>query len=222
MITRIAAGLLLTAFAIPAQKPAAGNLQATLARLDESSRKFVSVEASLHRDDFTYAVRDHEAYEGLIYTVRGKNGSEVGIKMLGKGARTVSYKNGTARIFMPESNCFNSYSAADRKGTIESLLALDFGASGKDLAASWDITDLGPDTIDGVKVEKLDLVPKEAGLRNNITHVELWTDLARAISLKQVIYTPSKDTQTATYTNIRLNQSVDTKPFEIKGKSCGK
>jgi hypothetical protein len=36
--------------------------------------------------------------------------------------------------------------------------------------------------------------------------------------LKQEFFTPSGDTQTAIYTNIRLNQPIDLKAFAIKCK----
>lgn len=221
-LLRIAAALLFASSAA-AQQP--GNLDATLKALDQSSAKFTSAQASFHKDLYTALVKDHDLQEGITYAVRKNGSSEVGIKITGKGARTVEYKNGTARDYNPGTNCYDSYSAAKSKGTIESLLALSFGASGKELAANWTVTDLGTDTImtDGrpVKVEKLDLVPKEQGLRNNITHVQLWTDLATAISHKQIVYAPTGDTQTATYSLIRLNsKDVDKGPFKIEGKPC--
>jgi outer membrane lipoprotein-sorting protein len=52
--------------------------------------------------------------------------------------------------------------------------------------------------------------------------VELWVDPTRAVSLKQVIYFPNRDTQTALYSNIKLNAKVDTSPFKIEGKPCSK
>ena len=220
-ILRIAAALLLASCAA-AQQP--GNLQATLHALDESSARFVSAQAGFHKDLYTALVKDHDLQDGITFTVRRNGSSEVGIKIIGQGARTVEYKDGTARDYNPGLKCYDSYSASKNKGTIESLLALSFGASGKELAANWTVSDLGPDTIsiDGksAKVEKLDLVPKEQGLRNNITHVALWTDLATAISLKQIVYSPSGDTQTATYSNVRLNKEVDKSPFKIEGKPC--
>jgi len=220
-LVRIAAPLLL-AVSASAQQP--GNLQATLHALDESSARFQSAQAAFHKDLYTALVKDHDLQDGITFTIRKNGSSEVGIKITGKGARTVEYKDGTARDYNPGLKCYDSYSAAKNKGTIESLLALSFGASGKELAANWTITDLGPDTIitDGktVKVEKLDLVPKEQGLRNNITHVALWTDLATAVSLKQVVYSPSGDTQTAIYSNVRLNKEVEKSPFKIEGKPC--
>jgi hypothetical protein len=40
-------------------------------------------------------------------------------------------------------------------------------------------------------------------VRNTYTHITIWVDLARDISLKQVFFTPSGDTDTTIYSNIR-------------------
>ena len=38
---------------------------------------------------------------------------------------------------------------------------MGFGASGKELARKWEITDDGSETIDGTKTEKLELVARD-------------------------------------------------------------
>lgn len=204
-------------------------LQAMLAKLDAASAKFSNAQASFHNEDYTALVRDTSVQDGIIYTVRLKSGdSEVGIKVVGPGARIVQYKNGVVKDFNPGTACYNSVSAAKNHSTIESFLTLAFGTSGRELAKAWTITDLGPETLtdDGkpVKVEKLSLVSNDAGVRNSVDHIVLWTDLERGVSLKLIIYSSQKgDTHTATYSHIRLDaKKVDTKPFEFKDKPCGK
>jgi len=203
-----------------------GNLKATLHALDESSAKFVSAQATFSKDNFTFIVKDHDIQQGIEYAIHTKNGTEVGIKITGNGARTVEYKGNTVRDYNPGVNCYNSYPAAKYKATADSVLGLAFGTSGKDLADKWTVTDLGSETLttDGksIKVEKLDLIPTDPSIKNNYTHVTLWMDLSTTVSLKQIFYAQSGDTQTATYSNIKLNQKVDTAPFEIKGKPCSK
>jgi hypothetical protein len=191
-------------------------------RLDASSAKFVGAQASFHKDNFTKIVNDHDYQDGITYAKRGPAGTEVGIKIVKGGARTIVYKGGTATDFNAGTGCYNKYEGGKNKGTIESLLALSFGASGKELKAAWTVTDKGQETMDGVKVEVLDLIPKDPGLRNNIKSITLWTDLDTAVSHKQVVYAPSGDTQTGTYSNIVLTRQPDTKPFDFKGKPCGK
>ena len=191
-------------------------------QLDLSAAKFTSGQANLTYDNFTFFAKDDDIQHGSTYANRGKNGTEVGITIVGNGARTILFKGGKARDYNPGTDCYTDYDVAKSKGTIDSFLALTFGASGKDLAKTWDITDLGPETIDGTKVEKLNLVPKDKGLKNNIDHIMLWTDLSRGVTLKYIDYAPNKDTKTATYTDIKVNQKVDTKAFAFKGKSCSK
>ena len=73
-----------------------------------------------------------------------------------------------------------------------------------------------------MSVEKLDLVGKDQSVRSNFTHVTLWIDPLRGVSLKQEFFTPSGDTQTATYTNIKLNQQINKAGYEFSGGPCGK
>ena len=73
------------------------------------------------------------------------------------------------------------------------------------------------------QTEKLDLVSKDPAISNNFSHITIWLDPVRDVSLKQVLFlasggTPTGDTRTVYYTNIRLNQPVDAAPFAIKCK----
>ena len=106
------------------------------------------------------------------------------------------------------------------------MTTLGFGGSGTDLQKAWTITDQGPETLtDGkpVQTEKLDLVAKDQTIRDTYTHITVWVDPVRDVALKQVAFNASSgkatgDTRTVYYSNIRLNQSVDTAPFAIKCK----
>jgi outer membrane lipoprotein-sorting protein len=212
--------LLLTA-GTSAQQP---SLDTTLAKLDAASAKFTSAQATFVNEDFTYVVKDTTTQKGIIYTQRKGGETDMGIKVEGTGARIVQYKNGNLKDFNPAINCYDAVDASKSKSTIDSFLTLAFGTSGKALAAAWNIDDKGSETLtsDGkpVKVEKLVLTPKDPGVRNNVTQITLWMDLERGVSLKLIFNAPSRDTHTATYSNIRLNQKVDTAPFEIKAKPC--
>jgi hypothetical protein len=197
---------------------AQGNLQATLDKLDAASARFNNAEAKVHRDAYTKFVDEHAGSDGTMYLTRAASGAvQFGLNISGKDARTIEYKSGTVRAYNPGIGCYDTVN----KAGIDTYVTLGFGGSGKDLASKWDITDLGPDTINGTKVEKLDLAPKDADVKTNISKVSLWVDLDRDVSLKQVFFMPNKDTNTATYTDIRLNQkSIGMKPYEIKGKPC--
>jgi hypothetical protein len=211
----LAAALLTAAVAIP-HAPAPGDLPSTLAKLDAASKTFTSAEAKVHRDSWNALIKDiDDRQDGTLYVIRNKDGkSQMGMKTEGQGARTVEYKNGIVRDYIPGTNCFNTVN----KPGIDTYLSLGFGGSGKDLAANWNITDQGPDPT--LKAEKLDLVPKDSAVKSNVTHVAIWIDLDQDVTRKLTFYSPSGDTNTATYSDIRLNKSINTAAYTIKGKPC--
>lgn len=208
---------------------------AVLSEMDAASAKFTSAQADLRQELYDNRVRDTETQSGQIYFLRKGGSTQMGMKILPADAKPgtapvqiVEFKGGNVRVFNPGTNHIDEFSASGKnQGIAESLMSLGFGASGTDLAKSWTITDQGKEQMsDGsktVSVEKLDLVSKDPSVRNNFTHITVWIDPARGVPLKQVSYnasngTPTGDTRTVYYTNIRLNQSVDTAPFAIKCK----
>ena len=70
-----------------------------------------------------------------------------------------------------------------------------------------------------MRTAKLDLVGKQASVRNTFQHVTVWVDPARAVSLKQQFFTGSGDVRTAFYRNIRYNKKVPASVFRIKTTS---
>ena len=203
---------------LPAANPPGGDLQATLARLDAASARFTSAEAKVHRDAYNALIKDTDQQDGSLYVIRGKDGkTQLGIRTDGANARIVEYKDGTLRDFIPASKCYNTVN----KPGIDTFLSIGFGGSGRDLAKAWEITDQGSETMAGAKVEKLDLVPRDSNVKANVTHLTLWVDLERDVTLKQIFYAPTGDTNTAIYSDIQLNKSIKTGPYAIKGNSCG-
>lgn len=206
-------------FFVAAQQPDA-RLQNTLKRLDTTSATFTSAQATFHKELYNALVKDTTSQDGSVYSLRSKAGAmQMGVRLEGPGARIVELKNGILRDYNPALKCFDTVQAS---GKVDSFLTLGFGGSGKELARTWDITDAGTESIMAMKLEKLILVPKEVSIKNNITRVTLWMDLDRGVSIKQLFEFPSHDTQTALYSDIRLNKSVSTKPFQFKGVACGR
>jgi hypothetical protein len=146
---------------------------------------------------------------------------QMGAKFGPPSEQTVEYKNGVGRLYSAGTNHIDTISTAGaKKAQAEAFLTLGFGGSGSDLEKAWTITDQGAEKLkDGnsvVEVERLDLLPKEPG--GSFTHITIWIDAARDVTLKQVFYQPSGDTNTVIYSNIRLNQPVDLKKYAIQCK----
>lgn len=198
-------------------------LKTVLAQMDAGSAKFQSAVASIQKQQYEKIVKDTTTESGTIYFLRAGKSMQVGAKF--DNGQTMEYRNGLIRLYSAGTNHLDQYSAAGpNQAKNEAFLALGFGGSGSDLAKAWTITDLGTEQMnDGSKqvtVEKLDLVSKEASVRGNFTHITIWVDLARDISLKQVGFTPAGDTNTTIYTNIHLNQPLDKKTLQSFAIQC--
>jgi outer membrane lipoprotein-sorting protein len=201
-----------TAFAQP--KP--GHIDEVMRQMDAASARFKSAEADFRWDLFERVVKQTTSQSGTIYFLKDGANTEMGAKIATPAAKFLDFRDGTLRIYDPGPDHLTTVSSKQNQAQIEAFLTLGFGGSGKDLAKAWTISDLGTEPIDGVDTAKLDLVPKDPAVRNNCTHIIIWVDPARGISLKQEFFMPSEDTRTSYYSNIRLNQKIDEKKYAIK------
>jgi outer membrane lipoprotein-sorting protein len=224
-VRRIAAPLLSSVLVLaitPASlhaQPKPGHLDEVLRQMDAASLKFQSTEADFRWDLYERVVKETTTQTGTIYFKKQGATTVMGAKLLTPSIKIIEFRNGTLRLFEPGINHLTTVDATKNKAQFESFLTVGFGGSGTDLAKAWKIMDLGDETVDGVQTAKLDLVPKDPAVRNNCTHMTIWVDPVRGIELKQSLYLPSDDYRTAVYTNIKYNQKVDEKPYQIKTDS---
>jgi outer membrane lipoprotein-sorting protein len=222
---RIAASLLLSALVVAATpvtlhaQPKPGHLDAVLRQMDAASLKFQSAEADFRWDLYERVVKQTTTQTGTIYFKKQGTTTVMGAKIVSPSIKIIEFRNGIVRLFDPGTDHLTTIDATKNKAQFESFLTVGFGGSGKDLANAWTISDLGDEMIDGVQTAKLDLVAKDPAVRNNCTHMTIWVDPVRGVQLKQSIYMPSEDYRTAVYANIKYNQKVDEKPYQIKTDS---
>jgi outer membrane lipoprotein-sorting protein len=190
-----------------------------LRQMDEASLKFQSAEANFRWDLYERVVKQTTTQTGTIYFKKQGTSTVMGAKIEQPSVKLIEFRNGILRLFEPGTNHLTTVDATKNKAELESFLTVGFGGSGKDLAKAWTISDLGDEVIDGVQTAKLDLVPKDPSVRKNCTHMTLWVDPVRGLELKQSLYMPSEDYRTAVYANIKYNQKVDEKQYQIKTDS---
>ncbi len=221
----VTAGLLVAACGVAGAQAASPQLTFVLKQMDTASAKFQRATADFQWDYYEKIVHDTTTQKGSIYFEREKGGTDMGavivdpsvmVKGKPKLLKVIEYAGGTVQMFDPGVDQITVLHEGANQAEVESFLTLGFGASGTDLQKAWNITDMGSETIGDVKVEKLDLVGKSAESKKNFTHVTIWVDPARAVSLKQVFYTSSGNYRTATYSNVKVNGNVHKDQFAIK------
>lgn len=217
-----------TAIAQPA-KPV--SLESVIAQMNAASAKFISAQADVRQEIFTKVIHDTEVQPGKTYFLRKGSSIEMGMTLLPpdaqpgtQPAKIIQFKDGKGQMLTTGTGQVDVAAATGKNQAIaEAMMTLGFGGTGNELEKSWTITDLGPEKLTeagkSIPVEKLDLVSKDAGIRNTYSHVTIWIDPVRDVSLKQTFFeAASGDTRTMIYSNIRLNQAVDVAPFAIKCK----
>jgi outer membrane lipoprotein-sorting protein len=198
----------------------AGHLDEVLRQMDAASLKFQSAEANFRWDLYERVVKETTTQTGTIYFKREKGGGTVMVaKITSPTTKFVEYHDGRIRVFDVATNHLTILTSKGNQAQMESFLTLGYGGSGRDMAKAWTLSDLGDEVVDGVQTAKLDLVPKDPTVKANCTHMTIWVDPMRGITLKQSFYMPSDDYRTAVYSNIKYNEKVDEKQYQIKTDS---
>jgi len=200
---------------------AAGDLKASLAKLDAAAAKFKSTSADFQFDSvLTDPIPDTEVQKGTAYYQRKGNtfqmAAHIGEVNGRKVPKTYVYSDGKLKLNEPLVNQVTTLSSVSQ---YEGYLMLGFGASGKELADKWNITDDGTEAIDGVQTEKLELVPKDPKVLKNLPKVIIWIDLDRGVSLKQYFDQGQGQSRTCNYSNIKINESLPGNAFTFKTDS---
>ncbi|MGF7180111.1 LolA family protein [Tunturiibacter psychrotolerans] len=224
-IRRIVASLLFSSVTLgpvtlsAVAQPKAGHLDEVLRQMDAASLKFQSAEANFQWDLYEKVVQQTTTQKGTIYFKKEAGKTVMGARVTSPSTKILEYRNGVLTLFDPGTDHETIITPKGNQAQMESFLTLGFGGSGKEMAKAWTISDLGDEMVNGVQTAKLDLVPKDPAVRNNCTHMTIWVDPVRGITLKQSFYMPSDDYRTAVYSDIKYNQGVDTKPYQIKTDS---
>ncbi len=191
------------------------DLQKILSQMDAASGKFQSAQADLTADQYTAVVQSHDIQKGTVAFRRVGSATQMVMHILTDegqpSLKDVLYKGTEIDFYQPS---LKQETILNASADYERYLALGFGGSGKDLARDWNIAYLGTETIDGVTTAKLDLTPKGAA-SSQFTHITVWIDAQRGLSLRQQIFQQGDDYRIANYSNIKLNTVPDS-AFTLK------
>jgi outer membrane lipoprotein-sorting protein len=212
----VAIGCLLPAVVWSQSAP--GGLDTTLNQMDTAAKKFTTTEANLIWDEYQKVVNEHELKKGKIYFRREGAEVQMAVDFTEPDKQSLRYSGGKLQVYLPKADEVNEYTAGKNRADMESYLVLGFGARGHDLLKLYDVKFLGLETANGVKAEKLELIPKSDRLRNDyIERILLWIDPARGISVQQQFFQPGgSDYRLATYSDIKIDQKLPDDAFKLK------
>ena len=215
-------------FTLPQEKPAGSvTLETVLKTMDTTAASFHTTQAEFEWDSYEKVINEvDEIQTGTIYFRRAGKDIEMmaDVKMAGPDLKSlkperknVLYSGGKISIYQPKIEQVTVYDLGKNKVDLESYVVLGFGGSGSDLTKSFDVTYVGPETIDGAATAQLQLIPKSEKVRNNYNKILLWIDLNKGISLQQQFFSPQGDYRLTKYTSIQLNEKkIPDDVFKLK------
>jgi len=191
-------------------------LEAVLDSMDKASAGFRSTEADFTWTQYTRVVDETDEQKGKIYFRRNGKEIQMAADIASPEVKVVVYADGQVKMYQPKIDQLTVYNAGKNKQEMESFMVLGFGGRGHDLLPSYDVSYAGSEMVDGVKTEKLQLIPKSEKTRNTFNKIVLWIDPARGLSIQQQLFTPSQDYRLAKYFNIKVNQKISDDVYKLK------
>ena len=203
----------------PQQKPV--TLDDVLKKMDAVAATFHSAQAQIESQNYEKVINEVDETEyGAIYYRRTGKDLEMMLDITKPDKKSVLLKDGKIQMYQPKIDQVTPWDLGKNKSDFESYLVLGFGGSGQDLQKAFDVTFLGPETINGVATAKLQLVPKSERVRNTFKQILLWIDLDKGVSVQQQFFQPQGDYRLAKYTNIQVNgKKIPDDVFKLKTTS---
>jgi outer membrane lipoprotein-sorting protein len=190
-------------------------LERVLDRMDAAGKSFKTTEATLVSDQYQKVIDDIETQRGKVYFRR--EGGEIQMAAeFTEPDKKVVYSGGKVQVYQPKIDQVNEYLPGKNRSDVESFLVLGFGGGGHDLLKSYAVKFLATETVNGVKADKLELIPKSDRLRNNIARIWLWIDPVRGVLVQQQLFEPGGDYRLAKYSDIKVNQKLPEDVFKLK------
>ncbi len=175
---------------IPPQSSA--DLEQVLGQMDEAAAKFRTTQANFTWIQYNRVIDDiADTQKGKIYFRRSGRDIQMAADFSEPDDKQLIFSDGKIQVFRTKTGQVDMYDASAHKEEFESFLVLGFGGGGHDMLKSFEVKYLGREKIGDTETEKLDLFPKAEKVRQNFSHILLWIDPQRGISVQQQLFETS-------------------------------
>lgn len=195
---------------------AAENTDAVLARLDRESGAFRQITAKLTKATHTAILNDTTTESGRMWMRRAGKNIAIRTEIVDPEARAYSFEGNTGQVYYPKMNTVQVYDVGKSRSLVDQFLLLGFGTSGKELAKNYTVGATGEDVVKGRKATRIELVPRSAKVKEQITKVELWIPVDAGYPIQQKFHQPGGDYYLVTYSDVQLNPNLPEDAFRLK------
>lgn len=207
--------LLISLCGIPSAS--AADLKQTLARVDQSASGFRGLTAKIKKTDYTAVIKESTEESGRITMRRPKPRD---LKMLAEFSapeeRAVAFDGRKVQIYYPRILTVQEYDLGKQSSLVDQFLVLGFGSTSAELLKTYDIKLNGEEAVNGVKCDRLELVPKSEEARQHVRRIEIWVSVQDGLTQQQKIHQPSRDYKLITYSEIKVNPPLTDDSVRLK------
>ena len=218
---KLAAGLLLCFLLEPGvlAQPSS-DLEQVLNQMDQAAAKFRTTEANFTWIQYNKVIDDiADTQKGKIYFRRAGREVQMAADIREPDAKQLVFSDGKIQIYQPRIEQVDIYDAKAHREEFESFLVVGFGGGGHDMLKSFAVQFVGNEKIGDIETAKLDLIPKSEEVKRNFSHLMLWIDPERGVSIQQQLFETSGDYRLAKYSDIQVNQKISENVFKLRTSS---
>jgi outer membrane lipoprotein-sorting protein len=207
----------------PATVAAADNsVPQVLARMDKAASDFKSMTAQFVNVTHTDVLNEDSAPETGTVTMKKVQPGEVQGKLdfTSPDIKTVTIEKRRVQEYLQKINTLQIFDL-DKKGPqLDKFLMIGFGTSGTEIAATYDVTILATEQMNGQAATRLQLIPKNAEVKKYLEKVELWIpEQGDPYPLREKIFEPSGDYLLVTYSKLNINPPLQPDALQLKPRA---
>ncbi|MFN9429510.1 MAG: LolA family protein [Acidobacteriota bacterium] len=186
------------------------------ARLDQNAASFRSMAAKLERLDYTAVIKDTSRETGSIRLLKKKNGSvEMRIDFTSPDSKQISYADRKVQSYLPKINTVQIVDVGKIDSLISQGILIGFGTTARELQKSYSLKVSGEEAVNGKAATRIELTPKGDSALMKVKKIEVWLAHSDGYPIRQKLYQGAGDYTQATYSELKINPSIDEKDFRL-------
>jgi outer membrane lipoprotein-sorting protein len=184
--------------------------------MDQAAVKFQSFSATTERTGYTAVLDEKSEQSGVMRLKKAKGGMQGVVIFAKPDPKTIYFAGKTLQVYYPKANNVEIYDAGKHTDVIDEIILLGFGTSGAELRKNYQVTLAGTETLNGVRTNRLELIPKSDEVRQYAGKIELWIPEGESNPIQEKVTQPNKDYNLVQFSDRKINPSLPDSDFSLK------
>jgi outer membrane lipoprotein-sorting protein len=204
----------LPAAATPRNKGETLDLKQILSHMNETGKHLKTVSSNFEYTKVTVLVDDRSTENGQLFLRKSKN-PDLLLRFEKPDQKVILLRKNKAEMFMPKINQIQEYDLEKHAGLVDQFLLLGFGTDSDQLKKSYQIKYLDEEKLGGDLTAVLELTPRDSGVANQISKIQLWISEESWLPVQQKFFEPSGDYLLTRFSSVKVNRAIPSSTFRI-------